>query len=284
MDSNNFKKIGDSTEHIKAYCREIYRPFTECVKAVSQIKEQFTNNINEIVNQSRLIISQGIGKYLSEINKIIKDGAERYKIAEEKAATILEKYKWLVSPSLPMPIVFELMEIAIKPGRQDKAINKLFIDYFSLDNWRNLEMMAIEWKGRIMKERLDIIIDCIYVLQETKPRKINQTNVVLPAIIAQIDGVWEDYLQSKGITYNNSKDRKDKYNKVKVIAFPDKLDDIADSIFLDILFQRSLKARKLETPFNFNRHKILHGENLRYGRKTYLIRAFLILDFLAHLG
>ena len=57
--------------------------------------------------------------------------------------------------------------------------------------------------------------------------------------------------------------------------------DLANKIMLNILFQKSLKGLPLEKPFTFNRHKILHGEELRYGRKDNTIRAFLILDFLA---
>lgn len=274
----------DLTENIKAYLRGINRPLTELLKVTSQWKEQLVSDIRNITESVRLQSHKVIEEHLRELAKFVLEGAERYKIAEEKAATVLEKYKWLVSPGLPVPIVFKLMQIGIKPGRQDGAINKLFIDYFSLDNWRNLEIMAREWKNLIRKERLDIIMDCVYMLQQTQDKKINQTNVILPTIIAQIEGVWEDYLQSKGITYASGKDRKEKFNKLKSIVFPDKLDDIANSIFLDILFQKSLRGRELETPFNFNRHKILHGENFRYGRKSYLIRAFLILDFLAHLN
>jgi len=266
-----------------AYLEEIQRQVAESTNSASRLIQEQLAKINEAVRQSCIDISSGIANQLQETNKLFVEGAKRYKIAEDKAAIILSKYKWLVSPGLPVPIVFELMQIGIKPGRQDKAINKLFFDYFSLNSWLNLEIMAREWKGLIRKERLDIIKDCIYMLQQTQDNKINQTNVILPTIIAQIEGVWEDYLKGKGVTYTGGKDRKDKFKKFKRIVIPDKLDVIAENIFLDILFQKSFKGRKLEKPFNFNRHKILHGENIRYGRKDYLIRAFLILDFLAHL-
>jgi hypothetical protein len=99
-----------------------------------------------------------------------------------------------------------------------------------------------------------------------------------------MEGVWEDYLRNKGVTYKGGKERKEIFKKIKTLIVPDKFDDIANNILLDVLFQESYKGRKLATPFNFNRHKILHGENVRYGRKNYLIRAFLVLDFLAHLN
>ena len=59
--------------------------------------------------------------------------------------------------------------------------------------------------------------------------------------------------------------------------------DLANDIFLNILFQDSKSGQPLDIPFIFNRHKIMHGEQFRYGRTDNTIRAFLILDFLASL-
>ena len=60
--------------------------------------------------------------------------------------------------------------------------------------------------------------------------------------------------------------------------------DLANEIFLNILFQIAYPGKPLKTPFTFNRHKIIHGEYLKYGRIDNTIRAFLILDFLATLS
>jgi len=78
------------------------------------------------------------------------------------------------------------------------------------------------------------------------------------------DKVWKGWF--KGLTPNQ------------------KLLDLANDIFLNILFQRAQPGQPLETPFTFSRHKIMHGEYLRYGRIDNTIRAFLILDFLATLS
>jgi len=58
------------------------------------------------------------------------------------------------------------------------------------------------------------------------------------------------------------------------------LDELANEVFLNILFQGSQRGEPLKTPFTFNRHKIMHGEYVKYGRIDNTIRAFLILDFL----
>lgn len=118
---------------------------------------------------------------------------------------------------------------------------------------------------------------------------------MLPTIIAQIDGFLTDYLDSKNISYDCAYDdfiqngkvkkigRKSQFKKSSSKAFTSSLDDLANDIFLNILFQQSQKGKPLKTPFNFNRHKIMHGENVKYGRKDYLIRSFLLIDFLVSL-
>ena len=58
--------------------------------------------------------------------------------------------------------------------------------------------------------------------------------------------------------------------------------DAMNDIFLDVLFQHTRYGEDY-TSIHFSRHKILHGENKRYGRKDYVIRCFMILDFLSEL-
>ena len=58
--------------------------------------------------------------------------------------------------------------------------------------------------------------------------------------------------------------------------------DAMNDIFLDVLFQHTRYGEDYSS-IHFSRHKILHGENKRYGRKEYVIRCFMILDFLSEL-
>jgi len=182
-------------------------------------------------------------------------------------------------------------------GRRDAIINRLFIDYFSDNNWRNLEVMVKRWKkNHLLGKRHKILADCVETLKHISSKRINVANVILPTLITQIDGAITDYLSSKNIQWEtiyddkvdrktgkvSSKGRKTQLRKAKRKVLSDKLDDLANDIFLNILFQKSQPGKPLETPFNFNRHKIIHGEITKYGRNTYMIRAFMILDMLAH--
>jgi len=221
----------------------------------------------------------------------------QYNVAEPKAVKVLQKYKWFITPSFPISFIFEVMKLDQTKGRHDKAVNSLFIEYYEAEDWQNLETMVSGWKKNpILKNRHKILMDCVVAVKMASKKGINEANVVLPTLITQIDGVLTDYLNSKGLQWDSDYDdwvdtRTGKVKKVgrktqlkntkpKVLTTP--LDNLANDIFLNILFQRSQKGKPLATPFNFNRHKIIHGENVKYGRKDYLIRAFMVLDLLAH--
>jgi len=189
-----------------------------------------------------------------------------------------------------MSFIFEIVKLDKNKGRQEKVINGLFIKYFVAKNWHKLEIMVKDWKNKpLFKKRYKILADCVETVKILGKKEINEANVVLPTLITQIDGVLTDYLNSKNIQWHgdwtdDKNGRKAQFKNTKPKVLTTQLDDLANDIFLNILFQRSQKGKPLKTPFNFNRHKIIHGENVKYGRKTYLIRAFMVLDLIAHLS
>ena len=232
---------------------------------------------NKWAEQNKTIF-ESIGKFWEDFQK-------QYDVAESRAVGVLQKYKWFISPSLPTTFVFRVMQLDKKRGRQDQAINKFYLDYFSQNQWENLEGMVLGWKDKpLLKRRMKILQNCVFMLKNSSSKRANPTTVILPTLISQIDGLLSDYLRFKGIPWQRSYvGKKNQFQANRSKTMTTRLDDLADDIFLNILFQKSQKAQPLETPFNFNRHKIMHGENTNYGRKNYLIRAFLIIDFLAHL-
>ena len=235
-----------------------------------------------------MIVSQVTGQSFSD----------RYDVTETKAVKVLQKYKWFITPSFPSSFIFEVIKLDQMKGRQDKAINNLFIEYFEAGDWQNLETMVSSWKTNpLLKNRHKILMDCVQAIKVASKTGINEANVILPTLITQIDGILTDYLNLKGLRWDTAYDdwvdiktgevrkvgRKTQFKNAKPKVLTTPLDDLANDIFLNILFQKSQKGKPLETPFNFNRHKIIHGENVKYGRKDYLIRAFMVLDLMSHL-
>lgn len=308
----NYSSVIQQALDASSYIKDTMRQFTSITEQFQKTQLQLAESIKPIIEQynaTARILAESVKPQIEiwqkwaeqnqsvfqNISKQWADFQKKYKIAEDKAVGILQKYKWFISPSMPIDFIFEVVQIGQKKGRQDRAINKLFVDYFSKNNWRNLEILVTQWdKNTLITKRIKIIKDCLQTLKETN-NKTNVVNVVLPTIIAQIDGFLTDYLDSKNISYDcayddfiqngkvKKKGRKSQFKQSSSKALTSSLDDLANDIFLNILFQKSQKGKPLKTPFNFNRHKIMHGENVKYGRKDYLIRSFLLIDFLVSL-
>jgi len=297
---------------------------TESIRTISKVAEQFREVQLSIVESLRPVIVESlrpvieqwqltaciVSEYLApqidfwqnwvEQNREIfntyrlywQTFQERYKITEQEAIQVLRKYKWFITPSLPLTLIFEVVKIGRKKGNQRKAINRLFVDYFSSNNFENLEELVEGWQtNEIFKPRMKIFRDCVSVMKNAKG-KYNPSTIVLPTLIAQIDGIQREFMEQNGLSFDSQKRRwVDKEGNVvdwkkwfKAQTTNQELLDLANDIFLNILFQKSQPGKPLETPFTFNRHKIMHGEYLKYGRIDNAIRAFLILDFLATLG
>jgi len=288
---------------------------TESLKKIDLISKQFQNSqlllaeslgpIIEQSNQTARILSEVLTPQINfwqnwlNTNKLIfnryddfwQNFQQQYKITEQEAIQILKKYKWFITPSLPFDFVYNVVKIGRKRGNQRKNVNKLFVDYFCLNNFENLENLVEEWDNiSIFKPRIKIFNDCISILKNSK-RKTNPSNLLLPTLIAQIDGIQAEFMELNGLSFDpKSRKWKDKdgnivYHKqwFKAQTSNQEMLDLSNHIFLNILFQKAQRGEPLETPFTFSRHKIMHGEYVNYGRIDNTIRAFMILDFLATL-
>jgi len=312
--SKNYASVIQQAIDGTSYIQESMRGLAQVAQQVSDTQRRLFESIKPAVEQYQAtakIIAESLRpqidfwqkwteqnkKVFDSFSKYWADFQKTYNIAEQKAVGVLQKYKWFITPSFPMPFIFEVVKLDKKKGRQDKAVNGLFIKYFEAKNWQNLEGMVNDWKNKpLLKKRYKILADCVEVVKIASKKDVNGANVVLPTLITQIDGALTDYLNSKNIQWDCDYDdwidrktgkvkkigRKTQFKNSKPKVLTTQLDDLANDIFLNILFQRSQKGKPLATPFSFNRHKIIHGESIKYGRKDYLIRAFMVLDLLVH--
>ena len=251
-------------------------PQTSLAKAIQSQMKVISQSVRLIHPLSEHIQKQIIQSYQFYKNKIKPEVLE-----------ILKKYNWTISPSLPMPLVLQLAKLNRIDKGKYRAINNLFVDFFSTNNWEQLEIFTQEWENYPrFRQRVPIIRDCINVLKSADNRT-NAVNVVLPTLIAQIEGIWMDYLSEHGISRDelakfSYRDKKNKLQEAMDITNP--FDIQTSEILLGILFytnnQNSPAPRRI---LGFNRNKILHGESKKYGRKDYLIKVFLLMDFLLRL-
>ncbi len=258
------------------------------------MENQLSNFINWIDNHDEIFNS---------FHKFLGYFEEKYKITEEQAIKILGEYNWLITPSLPYSLLLEIVEIdGESTNHKLKKINAIFLNYFKENNWENLNNMIERWKGiPLFRDRMKIIRDCVNIIKIYNGQKVNVANFVIPTLICQIDGLISDYIEYEiGVSWDNDsrgwtdpktkellKDSNGKKIKREEIIKMQKSEALSDELFykiiLDILFSKAYRGKPPASNLQFNRHKIIHGENKHYGRWDYLIRLFLILDFVAYI-
>jgi len=252
---------------------------TQFAVLIQQAAENIVNQILPFVE-----LSEHFAKYFREVG-------EKLRVTDAETARILNKYKWPVSPSMPFRFMFKVIELHRQGGNQRGAINKLFVDYFSANDYEQLSALVETWKSNpLFEPRMKIFRDCVAALKHADGR-YNASNIVLPTLIAQIDGILTKYMEQKQIdrwVETQKGVRQDRQWKSKLraqIANQYSLDlfSLTSDILLDVLFQKALPGQPLKVPFTFSRHKVMHGEYTRYGRIDNTFRAFLILDFLSGL-
>lgn len=259
-----------------------------------------TNQINSTANLLSNVLGPQINtwNHWADVNKQLFNETfeqwdkfeKRYKIARAEAISALKKYKWFMTPSLPIDFVFSAVKIGRRSGNQRRMMNILFVEYFSEDNFVNLRELLDVWASKnVFDHRMKIFRDCVSVITQSD-KKTNPSNLVIPTLIAQIDGIQREFMASNGIIFKKKGGLKDsRGHGVKWRSWYENLTsdgellDSANDIFLNILFQDADHGKPLKTPYTFSRHKIMHGEYYRYGRFDNTIRAFLILDFFAAL-
>ncbi len=292
----DLEEVARSSE--KAPVEKALAVFLSYGERINSAFNRAVTNVDSMIQSWNTWIEQYQDNIFATFRRL-EEGLKQYELTVQKASKVLEKYKWFITPSLPHAFIFQAVKIGRKKGNQKKAMNRLFIDYFSSNNYETLSAMVDGWENNsLFKRRMKIFRDCISVLQNAK-RNTNPSNLVLPTLIAQVDGIQTDYLLSKGfkvIKKNNrvswedpsgnkiSKklmDERLKTEAINQVPILENLIHIANEVLFNILFQTTYTTDKASS--TFSRHKIMHGEYVTYGRMDNTIRAFLILDFLAAL-
>jgi len=237
--------------------------------------------------------SEQISRSLGPILDLMREFQRRYKVALPVAVATLRRYKWFVTPSLPVDFIFEAYRLGSRRGNRRAELNRLFVHHMTADNCKNMCSMVNSWQtSKLLRRRLKIIRDCVSTVKFSLGRW-NASNVVLPTLVAQIDGCMSELVADRGLrrkpksisdwvdTNGRVWKREDWLGKRPP---QDELDRLAQDILLEVLFRKTYPGVSTRDLFTFSRHKIMHGEQIAYGRIDNTIRALLVLDFLANVG
>lgn len=245
---------------------------------------------NDWLNNNRQIF-----KFYEDSNAFWKNVRKHYNISKKKALTCIKKYNWFISPSIDPSIVYNIVSVCKSDSKSKWGdINHVFYDYFLEDNCEKLNLFVDNWSSNpIFEGRMKIIRDCVEIIKN-HPKNVNFSNLVVPVLISQIDGIQMEFMNQRGLKVDKKKvvcdfegnRKKDEHGQnikhrqyIRELTSNDEFLDAMNDVFLDVLFQHTERGEDHKTSIKFSRHKIMHGEHFTYGRKYNAIRCFMILDF-----
>lgn len=245
---------------------------------------------NDWLNNNRQIF-----KFYEDSNAFWKNVRKRYNISKKKALTCIKKYNWFISPSMDPSIVYNIVSVCKSDSKSKWGdINHVFYDYFLEDDCEKLNLFVDNWSSNpIFEGRMKIIRDCVEIIKN-HPKNVNFSNLVVPVLISQIDGIQMEFMNQRGLKVDKKKvvcdfegnRKKDEHGQnikhrqyIRELTSNDEFLDAMNDVFLDVLFQHTERGEDHKTSIKFSRHKIMHGEHFTYGRKYNAIRCFMILDF-----
>lgn len=245
---------------------------------------------NDWLNNNRQIF-----KFYEDSNAFWKNVRKHYNISKKKALTCIKKYNWFISPSMDPSIVYNIVSVCQSDSKSKWGdINHVFYDYFLEDDCEKLNLFVDNWSSNpIFEGRMKIIRDCVEIIKN-HPKNVNFSNLVVPVLISQIDGIQMEFMNQRGLKVDKKKvvcdfegnRKKDEHGQnikhrqyIRELTSNDEFLDAMNDVFLDVLFQHTERGEDHKTSIKFSRHKIMHGEHFTYGRKYNAIRCFMILDF-----
>ncbi|KKG16577.1 MULTISPECIES: hypothetical protein [unclassified Methanosarcina] len=312
---STFKVIEDAQKSLS----EVYSPsmFKAIEDAQKSLSEVYSPSMFKAIEDAHIKLSNLISKELV-FDNWVKTNVQLFDFVnkrlsfvdsvDSKIIPILQKHNWFITVSLEDDFILNFSRTIENPsGKLGKEIRQEFINYFSRNNFEKLASMIESWEeNTLFKPRMKIFRDSYNLLKHSH-NSYNPSNFLIPTLISQIDGILTDYLiqneftiiqKGKGLVWtdkmNKNNWRISNRNKIfKDIFDPNIIEyslpngsmssaalGIGNNFILNTLFQTAYTKQKLENPFGLSRHKIMHGEYVKYGRKDHLIRTYLMLDFL----
>ncbi|NCO04792.1 MAG: hypothetical protein GW939_01435 [Candidatus Magasanikbacteria bacterium] len=312
----NYSSIFKQAVEASSYIQDTMQQFNSIAQQFQKTQLQITESIKPIIKQysaTARIIEESIKPQIeiwqkwAEQNKSVFENFKNLALDQNKKEFLLQN-GWVFSPYLSNKTITDELNSDDIFKKKNSEINTIYENFFSENNYSELESMIESWKKKShFKKRINIFKDCLVILQSFRPNKhnksINPARTILPLLIAQVDGITSEYAKSKGLSLNGTQWIDSSGNTVKKFdsiwnqPCGDSAEIFAIRMLEDYLFSQAFPygqtnpAQKKENPqkvkyrpfFQFSRHKIMHGEDLQFGTIDNVIRVFLLLDFLANL-
>lgn len=206
------------------------------------------------------------------------DGSYR---AMDGLRQLASRYDWFLTPSVHLYVIMGLATEAVSGKATQHTIYRHLRDYLRENGWAELSRIVSEMReySVMTPQRHKIVRDAAAALGLHGDRGFNAANLIVPALFALIDGILNEFAREVGIPkWTNRRANGPERLRAMFAQVTYGFDEPALDLIFNLLFSESYVRGKRK----LNRHRVLHGEWLRYGSVEYALRAFLMLDFLGY--
>lgn len=225
---------------------------------------------DKLINLSSIAkkLEPSLNSILADITevKVIRDVAEK---RFRKAINILKGFGWWGISSLSFKIY---MEIEKHYNILDsEEIDKIICDFYSKDNFNNLELLLSKWKENKYFCRVSEILD-----DAIEAHKNGKYTLSIPALMPNIEGIIRCFMNDKYRISERSFVPVYKEFKENIKIFGDIM-AVYVIQYIDNLFCR-FDPRNPDEVDDFSRHKLSHGFSSHYHSEVNSLKIILYLD------
>jgi len=261
----------------------LVQPATIINEELVQQIQSMSRGLDDVVRaMTANLAAADIARHMFEQLEIFKALHELIE-EEEKAAEAFRAAGWPLAPSMPRSLIRRVVEL-YEQGKSRYA-SQVIIGYYRRNDCSALAATLQQWRSHpLFASRMHIIEDALWAHRQRK------YTLSVPALIAQIEGVMNDYVR----TYNLPA-KLGKIREVYEAVVGDPMDyDFSTWAIAETLLYQLRTNIYVSTPFedelarpvrrrHSTRHTILHGIMPGYDREAHSLRAFLLLDALSAL-
>lgn len=181
--------IQDATQGLNLIALQFQKTQLQITESIKPIIEQYSTAariIEESIKPQIEIWQKWVKKDLS-----VFENFKKLTLDKNKKEFLLQN-GWVFSPYLSTTTIADELNSDDIFKRKNREINTIYENFFSKNNYSELESMINSWgKKSYFKGRINIFKDCLTILQTFRPKKhnkdVNPARTILPLLIAQID-------------------------------------------------------------------------------------------------
>jgi hypothetical protein len=195
------------------------------------------------------------------------------------------RYGWCVTPDFPFHVLLA-SALEAKGARNPKPIlDRAIRRHLVSDDWRETRAIvaALRSSPALGAKRHKILADCMHILPMHGRDRFNAANPVVPTLLSLVDGIIADFaFRNLGVTNWHLKTRKSLVMK-SLRSVCHAFDEPAFHLTFEVLYATAWGRDPPASGRRFNRHKIVHGNWLEFGRLEYVLRLVLIVSFVCYI-